>query len=105
MNEQDVSSLVCLMAGDLLENPEVRLEDDFFSAGGDSMLAMHLVGRLARATGLPLRVSLLIAHPVLRDFVRQIEVMRDRETRSVDTGPSLAAALRSNRLVEGETRA
>jgi aryl carrier-like protein len=95
MNEHDMPSLVCSTARDLLENPEIRLEDDFFAVGGDSILAMHLVGRLARATGLRLRVSLLIAHPVLGDFVRQIETLRQREGLRVAPVASLAAALRS----------
>jgi aryl carrier-like protein len=100
MTEQDTPSLVCSTARDLLENPEIRLADDFFAVGGDSMLAMHLVGRLARATGLRLRVSLLIAHPVLGDFVQQVETLRHREGLPVGPAASLAAALRS-RHAEG----
>jgi aryl carrier-like protein len=68
MREQKLSALTLQVAGELLERDDLSLEDDFFASGGDSMLAMHLVGRLSRATGLRLRVSMLLEHPVLGDF-------------------------------------
>lgn len=68
MTEQDLAALTLRVAGELLERDDLTLQDDFFAAGGDSMLAMHLVGRLSRATGLRLRMSMLLEHPVLGDF-------------------------------------
>ncbi len=68
----DIPTLVVAIAGDLLGDAPPSPNVDFFSAGGDSLLAMHLVSRLARATGLRLRVSLLIANPVLSDFAAAV---------------------------------
>lgn len=68
----DIPALVVEIAGDLLDDADLSPDADFFSAGGDSMLAMHLVSRLARATGLRLRVRLLIANPVLGDFAAAV---------------------------------
>ncbi|WP_097867716.1 acyl carrier protein [Streptomyces sp. rh34] len=72
----DIPSAVLAMVRELLGNPEVTLQDDFFFVGGDSIAAMHLVRRLARRTGLRLRVSQLFAHPTLDDFAAQVDMVR-----------------------------
>lgn len=74
MTEDRTSGLAALAVAttaELLDRDDVTLDDDFFLIGGDSMVAMHLVGRLVRSTGLRLRVSMVFEHPVLRDFVAQ----------------------------------
>lgn len=68
MTGPDLATLTLQAAGELLERDDLSLDDDFFSAGGDSLLAMHLIGRLSRATGLRLRLSMLLEYPVLGDF-------------------------------------
>jgi aryl carrier-like protein len=84
------------VARELLESPDVSIDDDFFSVGGDSILAMYLIGELARHTGLRVRVSLLLAHPVLREFCAEIEALGQADPRQPnDSETPLAAALRS----------
>jgi aryl carrier-like protein len=73
----DVPALVIATASDLLGDADLSPATDFFSAGGDSMIAMHLVSRLARATGLRLRVRLLIANPVLGDFAAEVAALAE----------------------------
>ncbi|MGA4844095.1 phosphopantetheine-binding protein [Streptomyces sp. G45] len=68
--------LVLTLARELLERPDVTLDDDFFTVGGDSISAMHLVGRISRQTGLRLRVSWVYATPVLRDLAAAVEQAR-----------------------------
>ena len=84
----DIPALVVAIAGDLLGDIDLSPTADFFSAGGDSLLAMHLVSRLARATGLRLRVRLLIGNPVLGDFAAKVAEMAESgassATRAVD---------------------
>ncbi|GAA3427117.1 aminotransferase class I/II-fold pyridoxal phosphate-dependent enzyme [Streptosporangium nondiastaticum] len=73
----DVEALVLRLTADLLGLPNVTLADDFFELGGDSMSAMHLVGRIAQVTGVPQRVKALFEDPVLGDFTaRVIEACR-----------------------------
>jgi hypothetical protein len=48
------------------------LDDDFFAVGGDSVLGMHLVGRLRQLTGLEIRMRLLFETPVLRTLSARI---------------------------------
>jgi hypothetical protein len=92
----DLASLVLMVVRDVLERPSVSLGDDFFSAGGDSLLAMHVVGRLSHTSGLPVRVSHLFAHPVLREFAAVVEQLRGAQTPGAnDTAVPLAAALRA----------
>jgi aryl carrier-like protein len=98
----EISSAVLNLARDLLEIPDVSLDDDFFSVGGDSILAMHLVGELTRRTSLRLRVSLLLANPVLRDFCVQVEaVRRASSTLQVESKTPLMAMLRAAGLDDG----
>lgn len=93
--DADIPSLVSSVVAEVLQRADISLDDDFFSAGGDSLLAMHVVGRLSRASKLRVRVSLLFEQPVLRDFAAHIERLHDSETHSA-RGPAtpLAAALR-----------
>ncbi|MFE9429218.1 acyl carrier protein [Kitasatospora sp. NPDC006697] len=93
--DSDVPALVLSLANELLERTDVDPAEDFFRTGGDSILAMHLVGHLSRRTGLRLRVSLLFNHPVLSDFAEQVEQQRARQRAGADAGPTgpLAAAL------------
>ncbi len=46
-----VEAVLCAVAAEVLELPRVGVDDDFFALGGDSLVAMALVGR-ARAAGL-----------------------------------------------------
>lgn len=74
----DVTDLVLSCARELLDRDDITADEDFFSAGGDSITAMHLVGQLARSTGLRVRTSLLFANPVLRDFAAEVGLLRQR---------------------------
>ncbi|RYP90232.1 hypothetical protein DL770_003653 [Monosporascus sp. CRB-9-2] len=47
----------------------VRLDDSFFSLGGNSIAAMKVVGE-ARRTGLELTVADVVSHPKLQDIAR-----------------------------------
>ncbi|MEW2162671.1 non-ribosomal peptide synthase/polyketide synthase [Streptomyces sp. NPDC007084] len=49
--ENDVERTLCAHFADVLGLPEIGAEDDFFTLGGDSIVAMQLVSR-ARAAGL-----------------------------------------------------
>ncbi|MFF2146201.1 amino acid adenylation domain-containing protein [Kitasatospora sp. NPDC058190] len=71
---------------EILGVPEVGREHDFFTRGGDSLLATRLVGRL-RADGFAdVKLAQLFAHPVLADFAATLRI--DHSARS---GADLAA--------------
>ncbi|MFE4612669.1 acyl carrier protein [Streptomyces niveus] len=98
---EDVPDLLLELTNELLERGDITLDEDFFATGGDSIVAMHLVGQLARRTGLRLRVSLLFANPVLRDFAEHVERLRG-EAAANDAEPvsPLAAALEAARTAD-----
>ncbi len=88
----DIPTLVVAIADDLLRDAHLSPSVDFYSAGGDSLLAMHLVSRLARTTGLRLRVSLLIANPVLSDFAAAVAKLAEESGGSAAPMPAARAA-------------
>lgn len=90
----DIPALVMAVAADLLGEADLPPSADFFSAGGDSLLAMHLVSRLARATGLRLRVRMLIAEPVLGDFAAAVAALAEDSVSpsAVPATPAASAA-------------
>lgn len=70
---------------------EVGVDEDFFDAGGNSLLAVELVAGLSRRFGLELAPDLLLEHSTIAavtDFVRRAGTSADRSPR-----PSLAASL------------
>ncbi|MET9963043.1 amino acid adenylation domain-containing protein [Streptomyces sp. NPDC006326] len=58
---------------ELLGADGLGVEDDFFAAGGHSLLALRLVSRINAAFGLGLGVSAVLAHPTV---ARQAELVR-----------------------------
>ncbi|UPK75780.1 condensation domain-containing protein [Nocardioidaceae bacterium SCSIO 66511] len=58
---------------ELLGNDTVAVEDDFFVAGGHSMLAARLVQRLGDEFGVDVPLLLVFEHPVLFDLAGELE--------------------------------
>lgn len=81
----DIPALVLGLAGEVLGRDGLGLDDEFFAVGGDSVLAMHLVGRAARATGLRLRVRMLIDNPSLGAFAARVADALDQESAGAAT--------------------
>ncbi|AKJ01545.1 amino acid adenylation domain-containing protein [Archangium gephyra] len=60
---------------EVLARPDLRPEDDFFEQGGDSILAMRLLGRIEEELGMPMPLATLFLYPTLRastDAVREL---------------------------------
>jgi acyl carrier protein len=70
-----VQTIVLEHAQQLLDREDLTLDDDFFEVGGDSLVGMHLVGRVGRAVNAPVRMTLLFVYPVLRDFAAEVEAI------------------------------
>jgi hypothetical protein len=100
--DPDLAALVLTVVRDVLERPSVGLDDDFFIAGGDSLLAMHVAGRLSHASDLRVRVSHLFAHPVLREFAAVLDQLRGAAVPAAgNAAVPLAEALRAARAEGG----
>ncbi|KAF2102365.1 nonribosomal siderophore peptide synthase Sid2 [Rhizodiscina lignyota] len=60
-----------------LDPKTIRLEDNFFALGGDSLMAMRLVP-VCRAEGLDLTVASIFGHPTLSEMVGVIHVCKEQ---------------------------
>jgi amino acid adenylation domain-containing protein len=63
--------LLCELFTEVLGTP-VRPDDDFFAAGGDSLMAMRLVSGIHSALGTELEVLDLMAHPTPATLARHL---------------------------------
>lgn len=58
---------------ELLERPDVAPDDDFFVAGGHSMLAARLVQRLGDEFGVEVPLLMVFEHPVLSELAAELQ--------------------------------
>ncbi len=83
---------------DMLELPEVGRHDDFFSLGGDSILAVQLAAR-ARDAGVALTARMVFEHPAISELA---EVLDDAdgaaEPGDVHHAPMTASGLSADEL-------
>ena len=71
--ESDVERYLVRLWGDVLDNPAVGVDDDFFALGGDSLAATRLTGRVREELGVDVGARLLFEHPVLAGFAVELE--------------------------------
>ncbi|QSQ19553.1 amino acid adenylation domain-containing protein [Pyxidicoccus parkwayensis] len=64
---------------EILGRPQVRAEDDFFTLGGDSILAMRLLARLEELFGVPLPLAVLFQNPTLKESADAIREFLEEE--------------------------
>ncbi|MGV9798973.1 amino acid adenylation domain-containing protein [Mycobacterium sp. NPDC003449] len=84
---------------ELLEIPEVGRDDEFFSLGGDSILAVQLAAR-ARDAGLTLTARMVFEHPELADLAAAVDAEDTSAVAAADThhAPMSASGLSADEL-------
>lgn len=65
---QEATSLVLTHMRAALDNPEFGAEDDFFTHGGDSILAVQVVTDLERVTGRMLPIAYVYTSPTAAEL-------------------------------------
>ncbi len=60
--------LVCDLWSEALMIDRVGVHDDFFELGGNSLLAMDLIGRMETVFGVDLPIRMLLMHPTVEEF-------------------------------------
>ncbi|ONH53328.1 non-ribosomal peptide synthase domain TIGR01720/amino acid adenylation domain-containing protein [Pseudomonas cedrina] len=63
---------VAAIWAEVLDVPQVGLDDHFFERGGHSLLATRVVSRVRQALALEVALKTLFEHPLLGDFVRAL---------------------------------
>ncbi|MGW7263254.1 acyl carrier protein [Streptomyces sp. NPDC054842] len=58
---------------DVLGLPDLTEDTDFYEAGGDSLTAFQITGRLEEALGADVPVSLVFAYPTPRDLAEVVD--------------------------------
>jgi amino acid adenylation domain-containing protein len=72
---------------EVLLKPDIQPEDDFFAIGGDSLIAMRLLGRMEEEFGLPMPLATLFQAPVLKDTVDALREL-------LEEGPPVSSVVR-----------
>lgn len=65
----------------LLNRPDLGLDDDFFQAGGHSLVAMRMLAEINRKLGLKIPVSHLVEAPTPRKFTGELLQTKDDPAR------------------------
>ncbi|MFI8240255.1 acyl carrier protein [Streptomyces sp. NPDC085866] len=76
MTTNTATSTLDLLVGifqDVLALADLTADTDFYDAGGDSLTAFQITGRLQEALGVDLPVSLVFAYPTPRDLAEVVD--------------------------------
>ncbi|MFF8431432.1 acyl carrier protein [Streptomyces sp. NPDC016566] len=76
MTTNTATSTLDLLVGifqDVLALADLTADTDFYEAGGDSLTAFQIIGRLQEALGVDLPVSLVFAYPTPRDLAEVVD--------------------------------
>ncbi len=65
--------LVLSVYRDALGMPDLDQDSDFYEAGGDSLTAFQITGRLAQALGVEIPVSLVFVYPSPADLAAVVD--------------------------------
>ncbi|MFE9921914.1 acyl carrier protein [Streptomyces sp. NPDC005774] len=63
---------------DVLGLPDLTADTDFYEAGGDSLTAFQITGRLEEVLGAEVPVSLVFAYPTPRDLAEVVDADHGR---------------------------
>ncbi len=61
----------------VLDDPSVSADDDFFEFGGDSFLAMGIMAELEKTTGKQISAGVIFASPTATELARAIAKTAD----------------------------
>jgi phthiocerol/phenolphthiocerol synthesis type-I polyketide synthase E len=72
----ELEATVARIWGDLLGVGRIGVEDEFFELGGNSLVAVQLIGRIRAATGVRLPMQALFETPTVAGMAELVERLR-----------------------------
>jgi acyl carrier protein len=81
-NEQILAAVVRAWSG-ALNVGKIQPTDNFFSLGGNSLIALRTANQLSGELGVQLSIRVLFEHSDLQDYVREIERMVKQQEHSL----------------------
>lgn len=72
MDDSSLETVVLKVFREILKQDSLKPDDDFFDAGGDSLLAADATIMLSEITGSEVEVALLVISPTAREFASAI---------------------------------
>ncbi len=87
--ETEAQATIAGILAELLEVPEVGVDQNFFLLGGHSMLGAQLIARLEELYGAEISLRYLFDHPTPAELAAEVE--RQREAGAMPRGAELAA--------------
>jgi len=61
--------ILCSLFAEMLDIESVGIDDDFFDLGGNSLLAIRLLGRIHTVTGIDMSIDTFFANPTVAQLV------------------------------------
>jgi mycobactin peptide synthetase MbtE len=97
----DTEKALAGLLAEALGVSDLSRHDDFFTLGGDSILAVQIASR-AKEAGLALTARMVFEHPVLTDMAAAVDVRADQgaEPEDVHHAPMSASGLSADELAE-----
>ncbi|BBZ32875.1 non-ribosomal peptide synthetase [Mycolicibacterium confluentis] len=101
----DTERALATILAEVLDTPVVNRHDDFFTLGGDSILAVQVAAR-ARDAGLTLKARMVFEHPVLHELAAAVDAGPAQTVTSVEStdetrhAPMAASGLSADELAE-----
>ncbi|MCP2073257.1 UNVERIFIED_ORG: amino acid adenylation domain-containing protein/non-ribosomal peptide synthase protein (TIGR01720 family) [Pseudomonas lini] len=79
------------IAREILNNPDLRADDNFFAVGGDSILSLQIIAR-AKQQGLQLKPKQIFEYPTVRGWAEQVVDLGAMNAQPASDGPEPTTA-------------
>ncbi len=73
----EVETQILKIFKELLDNDAIKIQDNFFGIGGNSLLAVQLISRIYKDVGVKLTLKELFKKPIIRDIAKLVS-LKDR---------------------------
>ncbi len=84
--ETECETLICRLFSELTNRSKVGVDDNFFSIGGHSLMAIELLMKIRQATNKEISLRSLFLHPTPIALAREIDATQDGDSDEIEAG-------------------